>query len=150
MSEFVWSTADALLADGRWHMRLNRGEAWWADDPLVAAYPQYFSATPLSVQGTTGRPMPGITSVTTAPKSAGVPSWALAPAVTNATVPAVAKSGADLAAENYGVPALKDPSIEDPTPVMDAISAADAEVTRATVAAVRRGPGRPRKDQPRG
>lgn len=60
MSEFVFSHADALIADGRFHVRLLHGAAWWADDPVVAAYPHYFSRYPLIVQSATGRPSPAL------------------------------------------------------------------------------------------
>lgn len=60
MSQFVYSHADALLADGRWHVRLNRGEAWFADDPVVAAYPHFFTRYPLVAQSTVGRVVPAL------------------------------------------------------------------------------------------
>lgn len=60
MSEFVFSHADVLIADGRFHVRLLRGAAWWADDPLVAAYPHYFSRYPLEVHSTAGRAAPAL------------------------------------------------------------------------------------------
>lgn len=60
MSEFVFSHADVLIADGTFHVRLLHGGAWWADDPVVAAYPHYFSRYPLTVQSTAGRPAPGL------------------------------------------------------------------------------------------
>lgn len=63
MSEFVWSHADVLIADGRFHVRLLRGAAWWANDPLVAAYPHYFSRYPLEVHSTAGRPAPVLSLV---------------------------------------------------------------------------------------
>lgn len=63
MSEYVWSVANLFVADGRFTARLEPGQVWWADDPLVQARPGFFSATPLQVQSTTRRPAPGPTPV---------------------------------------------------------------------------------------
>lgn len=63
MSEYVWSTQDMLFANGIFEARLLPGQVWWADDPLVKARPEFFSATPLQVLSTTGRPAPGATPV---------------------------------------------------------------------------------------
>lgn len=104
MSEYVWSHADALLADGRWHVRLNRGEAWWADDPVVQAYPELFSATPLSVAGSTGRPQPGITPIEVKP-----PLRASVPVIDDAERAVRAINAADL---DRAPLAESDPTVE--------------------------------------
>lgn len=66
MSEYVWSTQDFLFANGIFEARLLPGQVWWADDPLVKARPEFFSATPPTVLSTVGRPQPGLTPVVSA------------------------------------------------------------------------------------
>jgi hypothetical protein len=107
MPQFVFSHADVLIADGRFHARLNRGEAWFSDDPVVAAYPHYFSRYPLVVQSTAGRMAPGLSLL-----SVPLPE-----------------------------PIASLPVVDDAEQAVAAFDAAES---------VRRGPGRPRKDAPRG
>lgn len=54
--EFVFALVGpcdvAWGAGGIW---VTKDEAWFADDPFVAAHPEMFSATPPRVRSTTGR-----------------------------------------------------------------------------------------------
>lgn len=109
MSNYAWCLLDGLLSDGRFHVWLSRGETWFADDPVVVAYPQHFSATPLHVRSTAGRTAPGVAPVT--------------------------------------------PAASQPAPAAPIEAAQPTEPTPPVgppAEAVRRGPGRPRKDIPRG
>jgi len=63
MSDYVWCKVACRLADGRHNVQLNPGEVWWADDPVVVDYPQYFSATPRDVRSSVGRRSPGFTAL---------------------------------------------------------------------------------------
>jgi len=36
-------------------IRLNEGDAWWADDPFVRAHPTFFGDRPPKVHGTVAR-----------------------------------------------------------------------------------------------
>lgn len=67
--EYVFANSDGLVlthTDGG-RVMLRRGDAWFADDPFVLAHREMFSATPLVVHSTIGRPTPDPTPVTDAP-----------------------------------------------------------------------------------
>lgn len=62
--EYVYAVDTALvLYRPTGSVELNRGDAWFADDPFVAARPDMFSATPIVCRSTKGRPAPGYTPV---------------------------------------------------------------------------------------
>lgn len=84
MSEFVFSHADVLIADGRYHQRVNRGDAWFADDPMVAAYPHYFSRYPLTVHSSAGKSAPGLSLLSDPPPAAVSEPVASVPVVDDA------------------------------------------------------------------
>lgn len=56
--EFVYSANDGLVRWGDTRVPLRPNEIWFADDPFVQARPDLFSATPLTVHSTEGRPAP--------------------------------------------------------------------------------------------
>jgi len=125
MSEYVWSTQDLLFADGRFDVRMLPGQLWWADDPLVAARPEFFSATPLQVVSTVGRPSPGYTAV----KPPTRPSFA---------APLTAPKPGDTPQSVEPDDARPHPThLAETNPVVESVVQSDAP---------RRGPGRPRKD----
>jgi len=47
-----YATSTCVVAHAGLRITLQAGEAWDADDPLVAANPDMFSARPLTVRGT--------------------------------------------------------------------------------------------------
>lgn len=64
MSEFVYATDTAfVLWAPTGSVQTNHGDAWYADDPFVAANPHLFSTTPTVVRGTVDRPAPEVAPV---------------------------------------------------------------------------------------
>ena len=60
MDTFAFVASPGLVLWGDQRIMLNPGNAWYADDPFVLARPGLFSATPIEVSSTTGRPSPQI------------------------------------------------------------------------------------------
>ncbi len=53
MIVYARGTASVGWQDGL--IRLNEGDAWWADDPFVRAHPTFFGDKPPKVHGTVAR-----------------------------------------------------------------------------------------------
>lgn len=52
-SSIVYAKTNGVLAHAGQRVQIRVGEAWAADDPLVAQYPDAFSKAPLGVRVTT-------------------------------------------------------------------------------------------------
>jgi len=67
--EFVYSVNDGFVTWGPTgsSIRMRPNDIWHADDPFVVARPDLFSATPVTVHSTIGKPAPDPTPVA-APK----------------------------------------------------------------------------------
>ena len=64
MGKYVFARSKAIIGHEGSTVRLYENEVWAADDPVVTANPDQFSATPVSIRRSPGQAAPAVEDAT--------------------------------------------------------------------------------------